>query len=92
MGLFTLLFGGIFKWLPSRALLWRDVWAGAVLTSGLFALGKFVLTLYFGWLSFDFLSGAAGSLIVIMVWAYASAQIFFFGAVFTRVYSQKRES
>jgi membrane protein len=91
LALFTLLFAGIFKWLPSRVLRWRDVWAGAILTSGLFALGKFALALYFSWRSFDFLSGTAGALIVIMVWVYASAQIFFFGAVFTRVYSQKRE-
>jgi membrane protein len=90
LALFTLFFGGIFKLVPSRKLRWRDVWAGAALTSGLFALVKYVLTLYFSWLSFDSLYGATGSLIVIMIWVYASAQIFFFGAVFISVYSKKR--
>jgi membrane protein len=91
LALFTLFFGGIFKLVPSRKLRWRDVWPGAALTSGLFALAKFILTLYFSWLSFDSLYGTTGSLIVIMIWVYASVQIFFFGAVFTRVYSKSRE-
>lgn len=89
LALFTLFFGGIFKLVPSRRLLWRDVWPGAALTSGLFALSKFILTLYFSWLSFDSLYGTAGSLIVIMIWVFVSAQIFFFGAVFISVYSKK---
>jgi membrane protein len=89
LALFTLFFGGIFKLVPSREVRWRDVWPGAALTSGLFALGKFVLTLYFSWLSFDSLYGTTGSLIVIMIWVFASAQIFFFGAVFVSVYSKK---
>ena len=87
--LFTLFFGGIFKLVPSCELRWRDVWPGAALTSGLFALSKFVLTLYFSWFSFNSLYGATGSLIVIMIWVYVSAQIFFFGAVFISVYSKK---
>lgn len=89
LALFTLFFGGIFKLVPSRELRWRDVWPGAALTSGLFALGKFVLTLYFSWLSLDSIYGTTGSLIVIMIWVFASAQIFFFGAVFISVYSKK---
>jgi membrane protein len=89
LALFTLFFGGIFKLVPSHELRWRDVWPGAALTSGLFALGKFILTLYFSWLTFDSLYGTTGSLIVIMIWVYASVQIFFFGAVFIRVYSKK---
>jgi membrane protein len=92
LALFTLFFGALFKLVPSPKLRWRDVWPGAALTSGLFALGKFVLTLYFSLLSFDSLYGTTGSLIVIMMWVFASAQIFFFGAVFTRVYSKSRES
>jgi membrane protein len=87
--LFTLFFGGIFKLVPSRKLRWRDVWPGAALTSGLFALGKFILTLYFSWSSFDSIYGTTGSFIVIMIWVYVSAQIFFFGAVFISVYSKK---
>ena len=89
LALFTLFFGGIFKLVPSRKLRWRDVWSGAALTSGLFALTKYVLTLYFRWFSFDSLYGTTGSLIVIMIWVYTSVQIFFFGAVFMRVYSKK---
>jgi membrane protein len=87
--LFTLFFGGIFKFVPSRKLRWLHVWPGAALTSGLFALGKFILTLYFSWLSFDSIYGTTGSLIVIMIWVYVSAQIFFFGAVFISVSSNK---
>jgi membrane protein len=87
--LFTLFFGGIFKFVPSRKLRWQDVWPGAVLTSGLFALSKFILTLYFSWSSFDSIYGTTGSLIVIMIWVYVSAQIFFFGAVFISVSSKK---
>jgi membrane protein len=87
--LFTLFFGGIFKIVPSRKILWQDVWPGAALTSGLFALSKFILTLYFSWLSFDSIYGTTGSLIVIMIWVYVSTQIFFFGAVFISVYSKK---
>jgi membrane protein len=90
LALFTLFFGGIFKLVPSCEVRWRDVWPGAALTSGLFALGKFVLTLYFSWVSFDSLYGTTGSLIVIMIWVFASSQIFFFGAVFTHVYSKSR--
>ena len=87
--LFTLFFGGIFKFVPSRKLRWLHVWPGAALTSGLFALGKFILTLYFSWLSFDSIYGTTGSLIAIMIWVYVSAQIFFFGAVFISVSSKK---
>jgi membrane protein len=89
LALFTLFFGGIFKLVPSRKVRWRDVWPGAALTSGLFVLGKFVLTMYFSWVSFDSLYGTTGSLIVIMIWVFVSAQIFFFGAVFISVYSKK---
>lgn len=88
LALFTLFFGGIFKLVPSHKLHWRDVWPGAALTSGLFALSKFILTLYFSWVSFDSLYGATGSLIVIMFWVFVSAQIFFFGAVFISVFSK----
>lgn len=92
LALFTLFFGGIFKFVPSGRIRWRDVWPGAALTSGLFALGKLVLTLYFSWLSFDSIYGTTGSLIVIMIWVYVSVQIFFFGAVFTHVYTKNRKS
>lgn len=87
--LFTLFFGGIFKLVPSCKLRWRDVWPGAALTSGLFVLGKFILTLYFSWVSFDSIYGTTGSFTVIMIWVYVSAQIFFFGAVFVSVYSKR---
>jgi len=88
--IFTFFFGGIFKLVPSHALRWRDVWMGALLTSGLFALGKFLLSLYFNVMSFESFYGMAGSLIVIMIWIYTSSQIFFFGAVFTYVTSKAK--
>ena len=86
--LFTLFFGGIFKIVPSSRIRWQDIWPGAALTSGLFALSKFILSLYFSWSSFDSVYGTTGSLIVIMIWVYVSAQIFFFGAVFIHIHSK----
>jgi membrane protein len=83
----TGLFAFIFKVLPSVPLQWRDVALGAVLTSFLFAAGKFVLGVYLGKAGFANTYGAAGSLIVILVWVYYSAQVLYLGAEFTRVYA-----
>ncbi len=91
LALFTVFFGGIFKLVPSRKLLWRDVWPGAALTSGLFAVSKFILSLYFSWVSIDSLYGTTGSFMVILIWIFVSAQIFFFGAVFISVYSKAEQ-
>jgi membrane protein len=66
---------------------WRDVWIGAAVTSVLFGLGKFLIGLYLGKASVGSAYGAAGSLVVLLVWVYYSAQIFFFGAEFTEHYA-----
>jgi membrane protein len=86
----TFLFGMIFKLLPDVSVAWRDVWLGAALTSLLFALGKSVIGLYLGRTTIGSAYGAAGSLVVILLWVYYSAQILFFGAEFTKVWARRR--
>jgi membrane protein len=86
----TFLFGMIFKLLPDVYLAWRDVWLGAALTSLLFALGKGVIGLYLGRTTIGSAYGAAGSLVVVLLWVYYSAQILFFGAEFTKVWARRR--
>jgi len=83
----TVLFAFIFKALPRVPLHWGDVTIGAVATSVLFAAGKFLLGLYLGRSSFTDTYGAAGSLIIMLVWVYYSAQVLFLGAEFTRAYA-----
>lgn len=80
-----ILFALIFKFVPAVRTRWRDVAAGAVLTAVLFELGKALLAFYIGTAGVGSAYGAAGSLIALVVWVYYSAQIFFFGAAFTRV-------
>jgi membrane protein len=86
----TILFGLILKYVPETQIAWRDVRVGAVVTALLFNLGKFLLALYLGKTSPGSSYGAAGSLIVVVIWVYYSAQIFFFGAELTHVYSLSR--
>lgn len=83
----TLLFALMFKVLPDAKIAWWDVWLGAGVTSLLFNLGKFAIGFYLGRSSISSSFGAAGSLVVILVWVYYSAQIFFFGAEVTQVYA-----
>ena len=83
----TALFAFIFKVLPNVPLRWSDVAGGAVLTSLLFNAGKAVLGVYLGTAGFAGAYGAAGSLVVLLVWTYYSAQVLFFGAEFTRAYT-----
>ena len=83
----TVLFAFIFKVLPSIPLHWGDVTIGAVITSVLFTAGKFLLGVYLGKASFTDTYGAAGSLVIVLVWVYYSAQVLFLGAEFTRVYA-----
>jgi membrane protein len=85
----SLLFGLIYKFVPNVPICWRDVTVGAVATSVFFTLGRLVLTLYLTKAAVGSVYGAAGSLVALVVWVYYSAQIFFFGAVFTRVYSER---
>jgi membrane protein len=85
-----LLFAMVFKILPDATVAWRDVWVGAAITSGLFAAGKFAIGLYLGHRSFGSYYGAAGSIVVLLVWVYFSAQILFLGAEFTHAYARLR--
>ncbi|MEH1964552.1 MAG: YihY/virulence factor BrkB family protein [Nostoc sp.] len=85
----TFLFGLIFKVLPDVKIAWSDVLIGAMLTSFLFSIGKFLLGQYLGNGSFGSAYGAAGSLVVILAWVNYAAQILFFGAEFTQVYARR---
>lgn len=88
-GVFTLLFAMIYKLLPDVKIAWKDVWVGSGITALLFAIGKLALGVYIGNSSVGSSYGAAGSVIVLLVWVYYSAQILFFGAEFTQVYARK---
>src|SRR5678815_1373015 len=92
LGITTLLFGVIFKVLPDARIKWRDVLAGAFATAILFMAGKFVMTFYINHSSVSTAYGAAGSLVVILLWVYYSSAILFFGAEFTKVYAAKHGS
>jgi membrane protein len=83
----TLLFAVLFKYLPDVKIGWRDVMLGAFVTAVLFTLGKFAIGLYLGYSSMASSYGVAGSFVVLLVWVYYSAQIFFFGAELTQVYA-----
>ena len=86
----TGLFAMIYKILPSVHIAWRDVWVGAAITSLLFAVGKWLIGLYLGRSSVASPFGAAGTLVVVILWVYYSAQVFFLGAEFTRAYAARR--
>jgi membrane protein len=79
----------IYKLMPRARIAWRDVWVGAAVTALLFEIGKFLIGLYLGKTSVASGFGAAGSLVVLLVWVYFSAQIFLLGAQFTWVYSHE---
>ena len=85
----TFLFAMIFKFLPEIKIAWKDVWLGAAVTSALFSLGKFLIGLYLGRSEVGNTFGAAGSLAILLIWVYYSAQILFFGAEFTQVYANR---
>jgi membrane protein len=85
----SLLFALMFKYLPDVKIAWRDVWIGAVLTAVLFTVGKYALGAYLGRSSVTSAYGAAGSLVLILLWVYYSALILLFGAEFTRVYANR---
>ena len=91
LGVVTLLFAMIYRFLPDVRLKWRDVWTGALITAVLFSIGKFLIGLYLGRSSIASSYGAAGSIVVLLVWVYYSAQIILLGAEFTRVYAEYRE-
>lgn len=89
MGIITLIFAMIFKILPDAKIKWRDVWVGALVTTLLFTLGKYLIGLYLGASTLANAYGAAGSLVLLLVWVYYSVLIMLFGAEFTFVYSRE---
>ena len=89
IGVITVLFALIFKFLPDAEIAWRDVWLGAFVTALLFSLGKFLIGLYLGNSTVGSSFGAAGSLVLLLLWIYYSAQILLFGAEFTQVYANQ---
>jgi membrane protein len=88
MVLMTVMFAIIYKMLPDVLIRWSDVWVGAAVTSLLFTIGKTLIGLYLGYTGLGSAYGAAGSLVVFLLWVYYSAQIFLFGAEFTEVYAE----
>lgn len=90
--LISFLFAAIYKVLPDRKLEWRDVLIGAIATSLLFTIGKSIIGWYLGSSAVASTYGAAGALIVILLWIYYSSQIFLLGAEFTRAYADRRRA
>jgi membrane protein len=88
-GLVTLLFAMIYKILPAVRIAWRDVIVGSVITALLFSIGKMAIGLYLGNSAVASTYGAAGSVILVLIWVYYSAQIFLLGAEFTKIYAHK---
>lgn len=91
-GMTSVLLAMIFKFAPRESMAWKDVWAGAFFTAALFGVGKALIGMYLGSSSFGSAYGAAGSLIVLLLWIYYSAQIFLFGAEFTCAFAYARGS
>jgi membrane protein len=90
IGVVSLLFAAVFKYLPDAKVRWRDVWIGAVMTAILFTLGKFLIGLYLGRSATISTFGAAGSFVILLLYVYYSSQILFLGAEFTRAYAGSR--
>ena len=92
LALISFLFAAIYKVLPDRSLEWGDVVIGAVVTGILFTIGKSLISWYIGSSAVASSFGAAGGLIVLLLWVYYSAQIFLLGAEFTKIYAQSHGS
>lgn len=87
---FTLIFGSIFHLLPDVKVSWKDVWFGAAITAVLFVAGKFLIGLYLGRSTLSSAYGAAGALIVLLLWVYYSSLTMFFGAEITHAWAARR--
>jgi membrane protein len=90
--LVTVLFALLYRFLPDAWVAWRDVWTGAAVTALLFSIGRTLIGLYLGHSTTSSAFGAAGSVVVFLLWVYYSAQIFLFGAEFTEVYAVARRA
>jgi membrane protein len=88
----TVLFAAMYRFLPNTRVDWHDVWVGAIVTAFLFELGKLGLGLYLGKSTISSSYGAAGSILVLLLWVYYSGLIFYFGAEFTRVFADQHGS
>lgn len=86
----SVLFAIIFKVLPDAKIKWNNVWAGAIATGILFMIGKFAISFYIGKSNVGSTYGAAGSLVILLIWIYYSSMILYFGAVFTKAYALKK--
>jgi len=91
-GFITFVIAAINKYLPDIEIAWKDVWIGAGVTTVLFMLGNFLIGLYIRNVSIGSVYGAAGSIVLILIWLYYVFQIFLFGAEFTKVYSEAKGS
>ena len=91
-GLTAVIFAMIYKLMPRARVQWRDVWIGSLVTAVLFSVGKLLIGLYLGASGVASAYGAAGSIVVVLLWVYYSAQVFLLGAEFTWVYARTRGS
>lgn len=87
--LVSLLFSLLYKYLPAAKVSWWDTWLGAIVTAVLFSAGKWLISMYLSRSVVASAYGAAGSLVIFLLWVYFSAQIFFFGAAFCRIYAER---
>jgi len=92
LGFVTAMFAFIYRFMPDVRIEWRDVWTGAGVTALLFTAGKFLIGLYIGKSGVSSGFGAAGSVVVLLVWVYYSAQIFLLGAEFTAIFAYRHGS
>ncbi|MDS1139716.1 YihY/virulence factor BrkB family protein [Pusillimonas sp. SM2304] len=92
LGIATVLFAVIFKYMPQASIAWRDVWVGAIVTAVLFEIGKVLIGLYVGKSATISSLTASGSLVVVLIWVYYAAQVFLLGAEFTWFYANHHGS
>ncbi len=92
LGMLTLLFSMLFKWLPDKQLEWRDVWLGGLITALMFNVGKSAIAWYIGTQGFESTYGAAASVVVLLIWVYYASQILLFGAEITHAHATHRQA
>lgn len=89
LAVITLLVAMLYKWLPNVPIAWKDVWIGALITALLLSAGQMAIGLYLGQTAMASIYGAAGTMVILLLWLYYSAQVFLLGAEFTRVYANR---